>query len=336
MIARISASHQGPKFDRLMAGDLGDYGTDHSSADLALCSILAGWCDDDAGLMDGIVRSGGLMRPKWDQKRGAQTYGRRTIDRALATVGWRYDGWHAPTITLAQPAHQTAPETGPGDVSCPALLAAALAEVARLTATCDRLRQECDAARANLRAFFQTLDNPAAKKVAPVALLVARHIASHRAGPDDFVPIPLSPTAIVDRATGEVTATLPAVVPGRDGSTISDHFKALADTLPDAIQWRTAYVGKDATGKPITRLEGRWRGASLAEMLAPVAALAAAPKRSAPKRGYTRPVPAVAPAACPDCGETGRVVTRDIIARVTTACATCHEVLSQSLSLIHI
>ena len=55
----------------------------HSSADLALCNLLAFWCNCDAEKMDTIFRSSGLMREKWDKMRGSDTYGNLTIAKAI-------------------------------------------------------------------------------------------------------------------------------------------------------------------------------------------------------------------------------------------------------------
>ena len=57
----------------------------HSSADLAFCNMLAFWCNCDAEKMDTIFRSSGLMRDKWDQMRGTDTYGNQTIAKAIKT-----------------------------------------------------------------------------------------------------------------------------------------------------------------------------------------------------------------------------------------------------------
>lgn len=53
-----------------------------SEADLAFCNQLAFWTGQNAEQMDRIFRSSGLMRPKWDKKRGADTYGNLTIGKA--------------------------------------------------------------------------------------------------------------------------------------------------------------------------------------------------------------------------------------------------------------
>lgn len=61
-----------------------------SEADLALCVQLAFWTGRDATQMDRIFRASGLMRPKWDQRRGGETYGHKTIARACAVCGETY------------------------------------------------------------------------------------------------------------------------------------------------------------------------------------------------------------------------------------------------------
>lgn len=84
LVSQASTSRNGAKFARLWQGDLQDYNGDHSSADLALCSLLAFWTGGDAARMDGLFRWSKLFRPKWDEKRGEQTYGQRTIQQAVA------------------------------------------------------------------------------------------------------------------------------------------------------------------------------------------------------------------------------------------------------------
>ena len=68
-------------FMKLWMGNTDGY-TSHSEADLALCGMLATE-SGDFDQIDRIFRKSGLMRPKWDQKRGRQTYGEATIERAL-------------------------------------------------------------------------------------------------------------------------------------------------------------------------------------------------------------------------------------------------------------
>lgn len=73
----------------LYDGDTSGYGS-HSEADLALCNHLAFWTNLDARQMDAMFRESGLMRDKWDEVHGSQTYGQITIARAIAgTSGHR-------------------------------------------------------------------------------------------------------------------------------------------------------------------------------------------------------------------------------------------------------
>lgn len=68
----------------LWNGDTSHYGNDHSSADAALCQHLAWWTGKDCARMDRLFRQSALMRDKWDEQRGANTYGERTILGAVA------------------------------------------------------------------------------------------------------------------------------------------------------------------------------------------------------------------------------------------------------------
>lgn len=81
-IERIRGSKQGPKFVRLWSGDTEGF-TSGSEADLALCSILSFWWQRDSGAVDRLFRASGLMRPKWDSRRGQATYGENTVSRAV-------------------------------------------------------------------------------------------------------------------------------------------------------------------------------------------------------------------------------------------------------------
>jgi len=80
--ARAARQGSGARFSALWSGDWTGYDSP-SNADLALCIRLAFWTQDPAQI-DRLFRQSGLMRAKWDAKRGAQTYGERTIAEALA------------------------------------------------------------------------------------------------------------------------------------------------------------------------------------------------------------------------------------------------------------
>lgn len=76
-------SGKGEVFRKLWNGDLAGHQS-QSEADLALCSQLAFWTGKDAGRMDELFRESGLMRPKWDERHGKDTYGVLTIQKAIA------------------------------------------------------------------------------------------------------------------------------------------------------------------------------------------------------------------------------------------------------------
>jgi primase-polymerase (primpol)-like protein len=76
--------------------DRGEIGNDHSAADLALCNLLAFWCNGDAVRMDTLFRNSALMREKWNKKHNAdgRTYGELTIARAIGDM--RGNGYEGP------------------------------------------------------------------------------------------------------------------------------------------------------------------------------------------------------------------------------------------------
>lgn len=105
IIKKAIAAKNGDKFARLFYdGDVSDYGGDDSSADLALCDRLAFWCANDPGQIDSLFRQSQLMRKKWDERRGATTYGELTIQKAIERGGEVYQGGDImPTITAEIP-----------------------------------------------------------------------------------------------------------------------------------------------------------------------------------------------------------------------------------------
>lgn len=72
-----------PRIDALWGGDTAGHGGDHSAADLALCAHLAFYTGSDGARIDALFRRSGLMRDKWDERRGDSTYGAITIERAM-------------------------------------------------------------------------------------------------------------------------------------------------------------------------------------------------------------------------------------------------------------
>lgn len=84
LLDRMFNSARGDRIRRLWDGDTSMHGADDSGADLALCDYLAFWTAGDAGRIDRLFRESRLFRPKWDEKRGAMTYGARTIACAVS------------------------------------------------------------------------------------------------------------------------------------------------------------------------------------------------------------------------------------------------------------
>jgi len=89
ILALCQQAANASKFQALWTGDTSDYAGDDSSADLALCSLLAFYTQIPDQL-DRLFRQSALYRQKWDEKRGQQTYGERTIQTALNSVRETY------------------------------------------------------------------------------------------------------------------------------------------------------------------------------------------------------------------------------------------------------
>lgn len=90
LLRRAFEAANGSKIRALYGGSAEDRWSP-SEADLALCGHLAFWTGPDPSRVDRLFRSSGLMRDKWDSRRGESTYGRQTVDRALAGRTEFYD-----------------------------------------------------------------------------------------------------------------------------------------------------------------------------------------------------------------------------------------------------
>jgi len=90
ILDKAKNAQNGEKFRRLWRGDTSGYPS-HSEADLALCGLLAFWTGGDRQQIDRLFQRSRLYRDKWNEDRGNQTYGERTIDKALEGQGDFYD-----------------------------------------------------------------------------------------------------------------------------------------------------------------------------------------------------------------------------------------------------
>ena len=89
VLERAMAAKNGEKFALLWNGNTAGYAS-HSEADMALCSMLAFWCGRDAAQMDRLFRRSGLMREKWNEKRGGDTYGAEVLRKSTASCAEVY------------------------------------------------------------------------------------------------------------------------------------------------------------------------------------------------------------------------------------------------------
>lgn len=91
ILEKASSSRRGgEKFRALWTGRWGDHFGSPSEADGSVVFTLAYYTKDPEQI-DRLFRRSGLMRPKWDERRGEETYGRRTVRKALETVTAQYE-----------------------------------------------------------------------------------------------------------------------------------------------------------------------------------------------------------------------------------------------------
>lgn len=116
VIIRASSARNGEKFNRLWNGEITGYKT-QSEADAALTSILAFWCGGDRKQMDRLFRQSGLMRSKWDEYRGADTYGNMTIAKVLANMTALYQPIIVPAAAATEFGMERLKELDPMDTA---------------------------------------------------------------------------------------------------------------------------------------------------------------------------------------------------------------------------
>ncbi|MCX6378997.1 MAG: hypothetical protein NT023_05890 [Armatimonadetes bacterium] len=106
LIEKATQAKNGSRFANLWRGNwqAEGYGS-QSNADEALCYLLSFWTGGDASRIDALFRQSGLMRDKWDERRGAQLYGEMTVDKAATgcatfyTPTARYEGESGKTFS---------------------------------------------------------------------------------------------------------------------------------------------------------------------------------------------------------------------------------------------
>ena len=88
LIKLVSASKDGEDFGKLYRGEWQGMFKSQSEADFALCRKLAFWSGKNAGQMNRIFCTSGLMRDKWNEPHfaGGTTYGAKTVSNACAAT----------------------------------------------------------------------------------------------------------------------------------------------------------------------------------------------------------------------------------------------------------
>lgn len=117
-------SKNGDRYQRLWNGDYsmyvgGDGKPDQSKASLVLCGGLALVTNRDKTRMDSLFRQSGLMRDKWDERRGGGTWGSKMIDDAADTAQQTIDPNYNGTANLNMGTSQTAAGSGSNGGSPP-------------------------------------------------------------------------------------------------------------------------------------------------------------------------------------------------------------------------
>ncbi|MCJ0939162.1 DUF927 domain-containing protein [Mammaliicoccus sciuri] len=91
VIQLMARSKDAEKLSKLMGGGWQEIFESQSEADLSLLNALAFYTQKNGVQMDRIFRSSDLIREKWDELRGAKTYGQISIDKAIADCKNVYD-----------------------------------------------------------------------------------------------------------------------------------------------------------------------------------------------------------------------------------------------------
>jgi putative DNA primase/helicase len=91
IIRKAISAKNGSTFEQLWLGNWKGYYESQSQADQAFCNLLAFWCGRDKEKMDRIFRRSGLMRPKWNERRGTSTYGEMTLNEAIVSCHKVYE-----------------------------------------------------------------------------------------------------------------------------------------------------------------------------------------------------------------------------------------------------
>ena len=108
LLERARAAKNGSLFAALFErGDTSAHAGDHSSADAALCAVLAFWTGRDCNRIDRLFRCSKLMREKWDTRHASdgRTYGQMTVEFAVVNCREVYEpiDVRPPLVSMREP-----------------------------------------------------------------------------------------------------------------------------------------------------------------------------------------------------------------------------------------
>ena len=291
LMEKIRQSNQGRKFEQLVAGNTSEYAGDDSSADIALCDLLAFWTTD-AQQIDRIVRQSGLYRPKWDARRGESTYGSQTIQNALKYVTEHY-----------APFSSAAPDTArPIAVELELLRR----EIVQLRSELRSLKDDNLRLKDERSMMLQAIRNPNLNGEGATGVAVAFEVASaesRNADDDGFVTLPLS--RIAEKA-------------GVSATTASKHLKRLEAC--GVLRRRVKRIAADRVDQQTGEIRTGYTSELQIQLIKPAKEtlkdLATLQTDAVPKWGGKR-------LTCP------HHPNADLIVRRTIECAVCGEVLDE-------
>lgn len=106
ILSKAINSKQGQKFADLYSGNYHSHYSSQSEADLALCTMLAFWCQKDVNAIDSLFRKSGLYREKWER----EDYRESTLNRAISLTSDTYSPKKQNKTAVPEPTEPSSPD----------------------------------------------------------------------------------------------------------------------------------------------------------------------------------------------------------------------------------
>jgi hypothetical protein len=235
MLRRMFNSKNGATLERLFHGQH-EYAS-ASEADLALCGYLAFWTGRDPVQMDRLFRACGLMREKWDEIHGQETYGATTIAKACAGCQEVYSrssastNGKAPSSVGALRATKDPSREGAARIvidvtqmDTPALTKRAIDALVKWNNPPTFFRQNADIVRWSFDEFGRSKIKPASVSMMLLALAQSARYVKYRK--EEFIDVE-PPRTLVESVL--VTPQIP--LPGLRGLAIAPFFTASGELI---------------------------------------------------------------------------------------------------------